>query len=614
MNYFRNGLLFAFFFLFNHQMFAQKIFHTEVLVIGGGTGGTAAGIESARCGSETIIAESGPWLGGMFSSAGVSASDGNDHLPSGLWNEFREILYKVYGGKDAIATGWVSNTMFEPHVADSIFKSLAKKEKFLKVFYDYHFLKALKSHNKVTGAVFKNKNNELVNIYARITIDGTELGDVFANAGAGYDIGMEGNDITHENVGVKESNNIIQDLTYTAILKDYGPNADKTITLPNNYNAAEFDCSTTKYCHDINKGKPSVDAQQMLAYGKLPHQKYLINWPKYGNDTYINNIEENENKRINDLNKAKQTTLRFIYFIQHELGYKNFGLADDEFPTPDKLPLIPYYREGRRLKGLVKFSILNIKDPFSFGDPLYRTGISVGDYPIDHHHKKNLDAPQHLEFYPIPSFNVPAGTMITAKLNGLIVIEKGISVTNVVNGTTRLQPCVLLTGQASGVMASLCVKNKCDPSSLPVRNLQQILLDHKAYIMPYIDVAPSDIDFESIQKVGATGIIKGKGIAHNWANQTWFYPDSTIMADALIKGLMEYFPKFKCNKSLNSVLTSEDAIQLLNLFFQQLHINKKIAPSPGNLPVTRRQLAVWLDKYGGVFTFQGVDYKGNFIK
>jgi len=98
------------------------ILKTGVLVIGGGTGGTAAGIAAARMGVTTMIVEEGPWLGGMISAAGVTCTDGNHHLPSGLWNEFREKIYAVYGGPAAVANVWVSHTQFEPHVSDSIWK------------------------------------------------------------------------------------------------------------------------------------------------------------------------------------------------------------------------------------------------------------------------------------------------------------------------------------------------------------------------------------------------------------------------------------------------------------------------------------------------------------
>lgn len=108
---------------------AQHVMRTQVLVIGAGTGGTAAGIQCARMGVATIIVEPTAWLGGMISAAGVSAIDGNHHLPSGLWREFRDKIYNVYGGAEKVATGWVSNTQFEPHVADSIFKNMAAAEK-----------------------------------------------------------------------------------------------------------------------------------------------------------------------------------------------------------------------------------------------------------------------------------------------------------------------------------------------------------------------------------------------------------------------------------------------------------------------------------------------------
>src|SRR5262245_40050761 len=105
----------------------------DVLVIGGGVGGTAAAIQCARMGVKTILVEPTTMLGGMLTAAGVSFTDGNDQLPSGMWEEFRQALYKHYGRKN-LATGWVSNTCFEPHAGDSIFKSWAAKEVNLKVY------------------------------------------------------------------------------------------------------------------------------------------------------------------------------------------------------------------------------------------------------------------------------------------------------------------------------------------------------------------------------------------------------------------------------------------------------------------------------------------------
>jgi hypothetical protein len=59
--------------------------------------------------------------------------------------------------------------------------------------------------------------------------------------------------------------------------------------------------------------------------------------------------------------------------------------------------------------------------------------------------------------------------------------------------------------------------------------------------MPYIDVTADHPQFESIQRVGATGILKGSGVPYKWANQTWFYLEDNISEYDLIKGLRSYY-------------------------------------------------------------------------
>ena len=268
----------------------------------------------------------------------------------------------------------------------------------------------------------------------------------------------------------------------------------------------------------------------MLNYGKLPRSsgatfdKYMLNWPAHGNDIYLNVVEKSSGERAKGYEQAKQHTLGFIYFIQTELGMKNIGLADDELDGG--LALIPYNREGRRVKGMVRMSINHIKTPYDY--TLYRTGISVGDYPVDHHHAQYPGKVPEIEFPHIPSYNIPLGALIPESVDGLIVCEKGISVTNIVNGTTRLQPVVLLTGQAAGVLAAKSVILKKKVREVPVRMVQEELLKNKCYLMPFADVKPDDPAWEAIQKVGVTGILKGIGKSEGWANKMFFYPDSLV--------------------------------------------------------------------------------------
>ncbi len=608
----KKTLLFIFCISLFYQVNAQKPQQTDVLIIGGGTSGTMAGIQSARMGVKTIIVEETPWLGGMLTSAGVSAIDGNHNMPSGLWGEFREQIRNYYGGADKVSTGWVSNTLFEPSVGQKILRKMCDSEKNLTLVFDTKLIDI----KQVTNG-WQVKFSDGKTIQTKILIDATELGDVAAKVGIKYDLGMDAQSTYNEPIAPEKANNIIQDLTYAAILKDYGPNADKTLPKPANYSASEFNCACKEFCNNP-AAKRQNPCASLMTYAKLPNGKVLINWPINGNDYYANMVEMSENERREAIKGAKAVTLRFVYFLQTELGFKNFGLADDEYPTADKLPLIPYHRESRRIDGLVKMNVNHIEKPFSQTQPLYRTGIAVGDYAIDHHHEKNPAAPD-LHFVPVPSFNIPLGSLIPKQKTNFIVAEKSISVSNLVNGASRLQPVVMQIGQAAGALAAYSVLNKISPEKVSVRAVQKALLQAKVYLMPYFDVPPTHPNWEAIQRVGATGILKGVGQSVNWSNRTWFYPDSTISTNEFLKGLKDFEPKFTYKGiSEQKKMTFAEFEAILSQFKEflssiksplaQAISIKNVSSDKQNFPISRSEIAVRL---AGLMEKE-VDFEGNF--
>ncbi|MBL0234406.1 MAG: FAD-dependent oxidoreductase [Chitinophagaceae bacterium] len=596
---------------------AQQKLKTQVLVVGAGASGTTAALQCTRMGVSTILVSENAWLGGMITAAGVSAFDGNHQLPSGIWAEFRDRLYQLYGGPSKVSTGWVSNTLFEPHAGDSILKAMASSLKKLTIVYDHRFLKAIRSGKQIKGAVFINqKTKQEISITAEIVIDATELGDLMASAGIPFDLGMQASRLTGEDVIVPESNDIIQDLTYVAILKDFGKGADKIIPRPANYDSMEFDGCCNEFCSSPAKLTSNVTAQKMLDYGKLPNGKYMINWPGKGNDIYLPVIPLSFEQRQEELKKAKAKTLRFLYFLQTQFGFKQLGLAEDEFPTEDKLPFIPYYRESRRLKGIIRFKVQDISKPFDQADALYRTGIAVGDYPIDHHHRENPGMPFLLKFYPVPSYSLPIGVLLPPFYKGIIMAEKNTSISNLVNGTTRLQPVVMLTGQAAGTLAAICIKEHKQPAAVSIRKVQEQLLNDKAYIMPYCDVKPSDRCFQSVQKIGATGILKGTGQPYQWANRTWFYPDSLVDGKKLLEDLL---PFAKLDTSFTGTITIGEAIGIVSKIgsrepasgpsIDQQWKEWGLSNFDKERKITRAEMAVLLDKTLDPFSRE-IDHHG----
>ena len=262
-----------------------------MLVVGATTGGVAAGLQSARSGAQTIMVEQTNMPGGMLTAAGVSCTDGDDLLYSGIWQEFRENLYKYYGTRN-LASGWVSNSCFEPSAANNIFRSMTMREKKLQVLYGWYFDKVMKSGNKVTGVSFINKMQQRLNVFAQIVIDATDLGDVFAAAGAGYDLGMEFSKYSGENEAV-EKNDIIQDITWAAILKITAREWTRQLqsritTMQKNIIAAQVMLPVTKSLTSLTHKGVGL----WKAHGKdTNHAKYMLNWPVHGNDYYLNVVE-----------------------------------------------------------------------------------------------------------------------------------------------------------------------------------------------------------------------------------------------------------------------------------------------------------------------------------
>ena len=118
-------------------------------------------------------------------------------------------------------------------------------------------------------------------------------------------------------------------------------------------------------------------------------------------------------------------------------------------------------------------------------------------------------------------------------MQDLLVAEKSVSVSNLINGATRLQPVVMQLGQAAGAVAALaCLQGK-SVDDVDIRQVQSCLLDAGCYIMPYLDLPKDHRHFKAIQRIGATGILRGEGRNVGWANQTWFRTDDPLLAEEI---------------------------------------------------------------------------------
>ena len=556
----------------------------DVAIVGAGAGGCAAALQAARSGASVLFLEEGPWVGGMLTSAGVSAIDGNYRLRGGIFGEFCDSLAARYGGYEALRTGWVSNILFEPQVGEAVLGNMLAAEEniclYRNISLDSLTRKDAVWHLRCGGRRFR----------AAMLVDCTELGDVAARLGIPYDLGMDSSRDMGEDVAPEEANDIIQDLTYVITARFY--DRDMTISRPEGYDASLYE--------GCNPG--GTDA--MLSYGLLPGGDVMLNWPINGNDAYMNLVEAGKEERDSLLEEAKRISLGYLYYIQTELGHPELGIAEGVYPSADGLPLIPYHRESRRIHGRARFTVNDVFDPYR--NNLYRTSVAVGDYPVDHHHRRYPcpDSLPDLHFYPVPSFSVPAGVLVPGEnpLQGdedyspLLVAEKSVSVSNIVNGATRLQPVVMGLGQAAGALAALTALDGCEPT---VRRLQDELLESSCYLMPYQELEPGDKGFASVQRVGLTGILRGRGESIGWQNRTLFRPDDPLLLRDLY--LEEYYGREYVDS--DRVVTLFELCRLLGVE----------SPEALDRPLTRIDAAILIDTLADPFHSRNIDWTGKLL-
>jgi FAD dependent oxidoreductase len=487
----------------------NQIYTTDVLVVGGGTGGTPAAIQAARRGAKVILVSEFAWLGGMLTSAGVTAPDGNEleAFQTGLWGEFlRELRSRQPGGLD---NSWVSFFSYEPRIGAEIFADWVKELPNLQWISGYIPLEVLRQGNSVTGVRFAD-----FTVHAKITVDGTELGDLLALGEIPHRWGWELQSEFGEKSAPVEYNSLttkypVQAPTWVVVMQDFGADAD-VIPKASNYDESLFTGAWDNY-----------GADKFMNYGRLPGNLFMINWPLKGNDwgENVGRLIESETKRHEFLQECFWHSQNFAHFIQSQLGHR-YGLAKNVFPistlstqysalSTRHSALHPYYRESRRLIGLTTVREQDIL-PVVGGNtaPLYEDAIAIGNYANDHHYPgvEFPLQPKSIRWggrWTGTPFTIPYRCLVPANIDGFLACEKNISVSHIANGATRLQPVVMNIGQAVGMAAALCIEANVNPQYLPVSKLQVALIENShlpVAIVPLFNLALNNPQWLQWQK------------------------------------------------------------------------------------------------------------------
>lgn len=531
----------------------------DLVVVGGTPAGICAAVAAARMGRDVALIEETAHLGGMLGSGLCHLDKRYFASVSGIirqWCDRNRDYYLAHLPNDPVVRAPPSGydmavrlgTKFEPHIAEKHFGDLVAEAKRVSVFYRSWPVEAVKTAGALRAVVIETAQGARERIAGRQFIDATDEGDLAALAGVGFRMGREprspeephagriytpafvsvmGRQPAPPNVDVPahwstllpgsdgRGDETIQAYTYVACLKNYaGAATDKHLLRrpPPGYDRSLY-ANTTPW---------SILRRWPETYYAVPNRKCQFHWAWFGSDTPQWSTpwcraSRSERQRLRDLYRDRM--LGFIYYLQHEGGAADWGLADDEYRDNNNFPTCLYVREGRRIDGRITLTESDLHAHLR-GDgvrpPLRPDSIAVGDWPMDSHAVAEIPGPEAKymgegTFFldsVTPPFQVPWGVMVPRGCAHLLV-PVACSATHVAFGALRVEQCRAAMGQAAGVAAAMAIRNGGDVGDLSVPPLQAELLRQGCVLYFYRDIAATHPAFTAIEQLSLRGAFRG---------------------------------------------------------------------------------------------------------
>ncbi|MDA0350394.1 MAG: FAD-dependent oxidoreductase, partial [Verrucomicrobia bacterium] len=120
--------------------------------------------------------------------------------------------------------------------------------------------------------------------------------------------------------------------------------------------------------------------------------------------------------------------------------------------------------------------------------------VSMGGYHIDIHRPSG----SWVESYNVQAYTIPLRSLISKDAENLLMAGKCISATHEAIGSTRVIPICMGQAQAVGTVSAMAVQAGKLVRDIPVRDLQNTLIDQGAEIGQSL----GEPNFEAIEKYG----------------------------------------------------------------------------------------------------------------
>jgi hypothetical protein len=414
----------------------------DVLVVGGGPSGTAAAAAAARQGADVALLERYNHLGGLSTGGLVIWIDRmTDWEGKLVIRGFAEELFDRlppdavagpsradWGSRDPMKAGYWSNrtaayhgvVTWSPTIDPERLKLLSQEiilERKVKLIYHSWAAQPIVQDGGVRGVVFESKEGRMA-VMARVVIDATGDGDLFARAGAAFDNDIEEADVHH-----------CMNTSWLFGGVDMKRWIDFKTEQPDQH--AAF----MKRGRDENGlfERPFVSWRNDIALFMGPRQSGY-------SALDVDDLTEVEVRS----HRAMAAHLNF--FRAHAPGFEDAFLMLSA-------PQIGV-RHARRLQGVDSVLRGRWSDGLALPDEI---GVTPAVSP------------------KFPNISIPYGALVPRTLDGLLACGRHISCDKNSHGFMREIPQCWITGQAAGTAAALAVAQGVEPRAVDVQALQKAL-------------------------------------------------------------------------------------------------------------------------------------------
>jgi hypothetical protein len=393
----------------------------EVVVAGGGMAGVAAAVAAARAGAHVLLIERYGFLGGMATAALV---DTIPPVAKGIGTEIKNRISDL-GGISTERRFWSS---WDPEAIKRVCLDIIE-ESHVDLLLHTLIVGTIVEERKVSGVILESKSGRTA-VLGNVLVDATGDGDVAAKSGAQFLYGDKAGKtlpmtlmFNLRNVDKSRGGKFLN-----PSIKEFVKRAIKEGT--------KWEIGLDQY-----EGQPGVCAAPMVESDEV--------------SIWGGVIEDLKAIDVNDLTKAERLARKHVPILVEVLrkyvpGFENATVKD----TAAQIGV----RESRRIIGN---HYLTLDEARAGGR--YEDAIGRLDYGNWH-------------------YWVPYGILVPKDCRGILNAGRCVSADREVLYIAGLReiPGAMLTGEAAGTAAALCVRSGKDPKDLNISDLQERLVKQGA--------------------------------------------------------------------------------------------------------------------------------------